>query len=216
MPKKCRVMIVDDHPIVCEGLEQLISSEAGLEVCDTAGGSAGALQKLPSAAPDVMLIDLSLAGMDGLELIKQIKTLHSDVQIIVISMHDETLYAERVLRAGAMGYIMKNEATEVVIDAIRKVFGGQIHLSDRMSSRLLRSLVDDKKEMSDDPIASLSDRELEVFRLIGEGIGTRDIAENLNLSIKTIETYRSHIKNKMNISTASELARCAFDWASSL
>jgi len=199
-----RILIVDDHPIVRQGLAELIDHESDLAVCGQADDSHGAIKAIKELNPTMAIIDISLKQTSGLELIKDIDSL--------LSMHDETLYAERALRAGAMGYIMKQEATENVIAAIRRILGGEIYVSDRMAARMVRKLVTGQTGTNTSQVDSLSDRELEVFRLIGKGHGTRQISERLHLSVKTIETYRAHIKEKLNLVDAAELLQHAIQW----
>jgi DNA-binding NarL/FixJ family response regulator len=204
-----RIVLVDDHPVMRNGLAQLIDQEPDLKVCGQFDDSAPALEGIAALKPDLVIVDLSLKGGSGLELVKNIKSAHPNVFILVLSMHDETLYAERVLHAGASGYIMKEEATDRVLSAIRTVLGGGIHLSEGMSSRFVHRLATGKNPKGGSVIERLSDRELEVFRLIGEGRGTRDIAQHLRLSIKTIESHRAHLKEKLNLKSAPELVLLA-------
>ncbi len=212
---RTRILIVDDHPIVRQGLAELINHEGDLVVCGQAEDSHGAMKAIRELNPNMAIIDISLKETSGLELIKDIHSQHADVPVLALSMHDETLYAERALRAGAMGYIMKQEATENVIGAVRKILGGEIYVSDRMAGRMVRKLVTGQTETSTSQVDSLSDRELEVFHLIGKGHGTRQISERLHLSVKTIETYRAHIKEKLNLADAAELLQYAIQWVSS-
>ena len=209
---KHRVLIVDDHPIVRQGLRSLIDQEQDLHVCGEAGSAGEALKSLSAVKPDLLLVDISLKGPDGLELTKSIRALEPDLPILIVSMHDETLYAERVLRAGANGYIMKEEVAQNVVHAVRKVLSGDIYMSDRMRQKILRGVAGQRSNTTSSAIERLSDRELEVFRLIGQGHGTRKIAEELHLSVKTIETYRAHIKEKLGLSNATELVRQAVQW----
>jgi len=209
---KTRILIVDDHPIVRQGLAELINHESDLVVCGQAEDSHGAIKAIRELNPSMAIIDISLKQTSGLELTKDIHSQYPDLPVLVLSMHDETLYAERALRAGAMGYIMKQEATENVIAAIRRILGGEIYVSDRMAARMVRKLVTGQAETNTSQIDSLSDRELEVFRLIGKGHGTRQISERLHLSVKTIETYRAHIKEKLNLVDAAELLQHAIQW----
>ena len=210
-----RIIIVDDHPIVREGLTKLIEQEDDLAVCGQAEDGPAAMAMIRDSKPDMAIVDIALKETSGTELIKDIKARYPHLLVLALSMHDESLYAERALRAGAKGYIMKAEATEKVITAIRKVLGGQLYISDRMGEKMVRKLVDGKSEAGASPIESLSDRQLEVFLLIGQGYGTRQIAEKLYLSIKTIETYRAHIKEKLNLTDAAELLQYAIQWVSS-
>jgi DNA-binding NarL/FixJ family response regulator len=212
---KIQILIVDDHPIVRQGLAELVNHENDLAVCGQAEDSHEALRAIGELTPNIAVVDISLKETSGLELIKDIHAQHPDLLVLALSMHNETLYAERALRAGAMGYIMKQEATENVIAAIRKILGGEIYVSDKMASRMVRRLVGGRSKMSASPVESLSDRELEVFHLIGKGHGTRQISEQLHLSIKTIETYRAHIKDKLQLANAAELLQYAIQWVSS-
>ena len=205
-----RILIVEDHPIMRSGLVQLITTEKDLVVVgqfEEAGPAFGSIERLQ---PDVAIIDLSLKGSSGLELIKSIKAAYPKLLMLVLSMYDESVYAERVLRAGAAGYVMKQEATDKVLVALRKVLAGGIYLSDRMSSKFMHQLVGGVKAANGGSlIERLSDRELEVFGLIGEGRGTRQIAEQLHLSVKTVESHRAHIKEKLNLRSATELVHRA-------
>ena len=207
--KKKDILIVDDHPLVRKGIRSLLEHEPDFVVAGEAGSRGEVLEFLRRQMPDLILLDISLQGSDGIEVTKAIRCEFDDVLILVVSMHDETLYAERALRAGANGYIMKQEVAENVIKAIRQVLSGKIYVSDNMRQKVLRDLTQPNADVKSTPMERLSDRELEVFRLIGEGRGTREIAESLHLSIKTIETYRSHIKEKMGLTTATQLVRYA-------
>lgn len=212
---KTRVLIVDDHPIVRQGLAELINHESDLAVCGQAEDAHEAIKAIRELDPDMAIIDISLKETSGLELMKDIHAQYPNMPVLALSMHDENLYAERALRAGAMGYVMKQEATENVIAAIRKILGGEIYVSSRMAGRMVRKLVTGQTETSTSQIDSLSDRELEVFHLIGKGHGTRQISERLHLSVKTIETYRAHIKEKLNLADAAELLQHAIQWVNS-
>jgi len=207
--KGARVLVVDDHPVVRRGLAQLINDETDLEVCAEADSLQGALERVSATQPDVAVIDLSLGDDSGLELIKDIRVRHPKLPILVLSMHDETLYADRVIRAGAMGYIMKDEASEKVIGAIRHVLSGEIYLSDALSSALLKRIVRAKETPVRSSLDRLTDRELQVLRFIGKGLGTRQIAEKLHLSVKTIENHRERIKEKLDLASGAELVRFA-------
>jgi DNA-binding NarL/FixJ family response regulator len=209
---KHTVFVIDDHPIVREGLVQLINRENDLVVCGLAEDAYGALKAMESVKPDIAVADISLKGTDGIELIKNMKMRFADLPVLVLSIHDESLYAPRALRAGARGYIMKQEATENVLVALRRVLGGEIYLSERMANKMLQQLVGSGAATGRLSVDRLSDRELEVFRLIGQGHGTRRIAEELRLSIKTVESYREHIKDKMTLNDASELVQHAIQW----
>lgn len=210
--KKAYIFIVDDHPIVRQGLSQLINHEKDLEVCGHAEDSHGALKQLKTLKPDLIIVDISLSDSSGIELIKDIRVHFPNLPVLTLSMHDESLYAERALRAGAKGYVMKQEATETVIVAIRHVLSGRLYVSENMATNMVRRFVGGKPETVLSPVDRLSDRELEVFCLIGQGQGTREIAERLHLSTKTIETYRAHIKEKLNFETATELLQYAIQW----
>ena len=210
IPDKAKIIIVDDHPIVRQGLAELINHENDLVVCGQAEGALDAMEVIKDLEPDIVIVDISLKDISGLELIKDIRVRYPQTPVLVLSMHDESLYAERSLRAGAKGYIMKQEATGKVVTAIRKVLMGELYISDRMTARMVDRLVGGVSESS--PINALSDRELEVFDMLGQGHGTRYISEKLHLSIKTIETYRAHIKRKLNLSDATELIQHAVQW----
>lgn len=210
-PHKHRVFVVDDHPIVRQGISRLIDQEADLTTCCEAGSAQDALDRMTACPADILLVDISLDGVSGIELVKMLKTHHRNTPVLVISMHDESLYAERALRAGAKGYIMKQEATEKMLAAIRQVLRGDIYLSERMQGKILqRILAGDDSGLS--PIDLLSDRELEVFRLIGHGYATSDIAQELKRSVKTVETHRAHLKDKLGLKNAAELTRYAVRW----
>jgi len=210
--KKHTILIVDDHPLVRKGIRSLLEQEADFSVAGEAASRGEVLDFLRKQLPSLILLDISLQGSDGIEVTKAIRCEFEKVPILIVSMHDEALYAERALRAGANGYIMKQEVAESVIKAIRQVLSGKIYVSDNMRQKVLRDLTQPSSDIKSSPIERLSDRELEVFRLIGEGRGTREISEALHLSIKTIETYRAHIKEKLSIKSAAELARAAVNW----
>ncbi len=209
---KKRILVVDDHPIVRQGLALLINREPDLVVCGEAEEAMGALHVLASARPDVLIVDISLNGPDGLDLLKSIRTTHPTLPVLILSMHDESIYAERALRAGANGYIMKQEATEKVLVAVRRILSGEIYVSDRIANKMLKHYITGAGTLRNSSIADLSDRELEVFRLIGEGHGTRQIADELHLSIKTVESYQAHIKEKLSLRSARELMQHAIQW----
>ena len=209
---KKRIVIVEDHPIVRRGIVQLINFEEDICAVGEAETAFIAHEIIQREKPDLVLVDLSLKGGSGLELIKDIKKLYPETLIIVVSLHDENVYAERVLRAGAKGYIMKSEATESILTAIRQVLNGGIYLSSNMQMKILNKIVSGT-DTSVPTVDLLSDREFEVFELVGKGIATRKIAAELNLSIKTIETYKSHIKTKVNIKDSTELIQFATEWS---
>lgn len=209
---KNRVYLVDDHPIVRQGLIKLIEQEAGLEVCGEAGSVSEALPAIQEHEPDVVLVDISLEDSNGLELIKTIDDLGLQIPTLVLSMHDESLYAEHALKAGASGYVMKQAAATTLVSAIEKVLDGEIYVSKTMSSQMLKMAFRSGGEKSRSGTEALSLRELEVFELIGRGNSTREIAEQLNLSVKTIETYRAHIKDKLHLRSGTELMQKAIHW----
>ena len=213
---KTKILIVDDHPIVRQGLAELVNHEDDLVVGGQAEDAHQAMTAIKELRPDVAVVDISLKETSGMELIKDIYAQYPNLPVLALSMHDESLYAERALRAGARGYVMKQEATEKVIEAIRKIRSGEVYVSDKMAARMVRKLVGGGTETSTSAIERLSDRELEVFRLIGKGHGTRQISERLHLSIKTIETYRAHIKEKLDLADAAELLQYAIQWVNSL
>lgn len=209
--ERARVLIVDDHPLVRRGLVEMIGGEPDMEVCGEAADAADAMRLVKLVNPQVVVVDLSLRSGHGIELIEQVKAYNDQIKMLVASMHDEELFAERALRAGAVGYINKQEATEKVIDAVRDVLRGGIYLSPRMANRLLHSVVGGES-LTQDPIQSLSNRELEVFEMIGQGLTTKQIARKLHLSPKTIETHREKLKSKLNVSNSNELGRRAVQW----
>ena len=210
--RKKTVFLVDDHPIVRQGLTLLINQEADLVVCGEAQEMQSALRAIQSANPDILIVDLSLGGPDGLELLKNIRVVSPRLPVLILSMHDESIYAERALRAGANGYIMKQEATQKVLVALRRILSGEIYVSERIANNMLQHYVHGAKHTEHSSISELTDRELEVFRLIGEGHGTRQIAETLHLSVKTVESYQAHIKEKLSLRTARELVQHAVEW----
>ncbi len=211
-PAKRRIILVDDHPITRQGVAVLINQEEDLEVIgetDSAPGAIALLQKQPA---DLAIIDITLKTTNGIELMKHIRVLAPDMPVLVMSMHDEGVYAERAMRAGARGYIMKQEASSRVLTAIRTVLSGELHLSDRMKERMLHRLVSNRKEEVRFSIDTLSDREMEVFQLIGDGYSTRQVAAKLNLSVKTIDSYREHLKLKLQLESGKDLVRYAIQW----
>lgn len=208
---KYRVLIVDDHPVVRRGLTEMINQELDLEVCGEAADTTEALEQVKQKKPDVMVVDLSLKSGHGIDLIEQVKAFDERIRMIVSSMHDESLFAERALRAGALGYLSKQEPAGKLIEAIRQVARGEIYLSSTMSNRLLYAVVGGDR-LDRNPIATLSNRELEVFEMIGQGLATKQIANKLSLSPKTIETHREKIKSKLNLSNSNELNRRAVQW----
>ncbi len=210
---KARILIVDDHPAVREALAIRIERERDLEVCGEAADLAEALRLADSTRPDVAVIDVGLKSESGIDLIKRLKARHDALRMIVWSMYSEELYAERALRAGAMGYITKEQATGKIVEAIRHVLGGKLYLSPALSEKLLARFVGPAPQRSDEtPVAALSDRELDVFRLIGQGLKTAEIAAQLHLSVKTVETYRDRIRAKLDLSDGAKLALSAMQW----
>ena len=214
--KKYRVLLVDDHPIVRQGLGLLIDRESDLSVCGEADGAHSAFHAIETLRPDIVLLDISLNGPDGLEVLKEIRMKSGSLPVLILSMHDESIYAERAMRAGANGYIMKQEATEKVLIAIRRILQGDVYLSDRLTTTMLQQYVRGGAHTKSSPLLNLTDRELEVFRLIGEGHGTRQIADELHLSVKTIESYQAHIKEKLALRNARELVQHAIEWTVNL
>ncbi len=212
-PRKHRILLVDDHPIVRQGLTELINRQKDLVVCGEAANGPEALEQIHRLVPDLAVIDISLQNASGLELIKAIKLQRAHLPLLVLSMHDEGLYAERVLRAGARGYIMKQEASHKILNAIRCVAAGDIFVSEPVKARLLKHLVEGDSLSSD--MGRLSDRELEIFQLIGDGFSTRQIARKLCLSVKTIESYRENLKQKLHLQSGAELLRQAIQWGRS-
>jgi DNA-binding NarL/FixJ family response regulator len=210
--QKNRIFIVDDHPIVRKGLTQLINQEDDLVICGEADNAETALELLKKVKPDLAIVDISLRGIDGIELTKLIRARFDSIPVLVISMHDESLFAERALRVGARGYIMKQEAIEKMMEAIRKVLRGELYVSERVSANIVKRFVDGKADGLSSKEELLSDRELEVFQLIGQGFGTRLIADQLHVSVKTVEAYRANIKEKLNLKNATELMKHAVHW----
>ena len=210
-PRK-KILLVDDHPFMRAGLAQLIDRQPDLAVCAEAGDPAAAARELAKASPDLVLTDITMPGRSGLEFIKDLKAAHPDLPILVVSMHDELIYAERALRAGARGYIMKEAGGEALLAAVRKVLGGEIYVSPRMAAKILDSLSGRRPRGSSSPIEKLSDREFEVFQLIGHGKTTREIAAQLHLSPKTVDVHRGHIKEKLELRDATALVRHAVRW----
>jgi DNA-binding NarL/FixJ family response regulator len=206
------IFIVDDHPMMREGLAQLIAQEADLAVCGEAESAPEALQKISALKPDLAILDISLKSGNGLELIKDLQAQHPGIAVLVISMHDESLYAERVLRAGGRGYIMKQEGGKKIMEGIRQVLAGKISVSEKVSARILSALSGRTSGEGASPIERLSDREFEVFQLIGQGRATRQIAQDLHLSVKTVEVHRLHIKAKLNLPDSTALVRHAVRW----
>lgn len=210
--EKAGVYLIDDHPLLVQGLSDLINAQPDLAVVGTSADWTVALDELSKKKPEVVVLDITLKNANGVEVLKNLRVHFPDLKILMLSMHDENLYAMRTLKAGAQGYIMKAEATEKVVEAIRQILKGEIYLSDTMSRRTMAQLVGRRKEAGGSPLEDLSDRELEVFTLIGEGLTTRQIAEKLHLSVKTVETHRAHIKEKLNLKNSTELVQHAIHW----
>lgn len=208
-----RVLIVDDHPIVRVGYAELINHQDDLQVCGEAADAGEALRKVQSTNPDLIVVDITLKGSNGLDLIRQIRMLRPDAKMLIVSAHDESLFAERGLRAGAMGYVNKEEATDRLIEAIRRVLRGEIYLSGIAASRVMQRTIGTRGNIHQSPIETLSDRELEVFQLIGRGYTTRTIAESIGISPKTVENYRENIKKKLDLRNSAELVRHAVQFA---
>jgi len=212
---KQKVLLVDDHPVVREGLAERINRERDLVVCGEAQNAREALRAVASLQPDIVILDLSLPKGHGLELVKDLRTLHPDLRVVVFSMHDESVFAERALRAGAHGYVMKQEPPERLLVAIRTVLRGDYFISESASSTCLQAFVSRSTKAVTHSVARLSDRELEIFQLIGQGVSTRKIADRLGRSIKTIETHRTRIKEKLAVKSAAELVHRATCWVES-
>ncbi len=212
MAQKIKILLVDDHPLVREWLTNLLKQQPDFQVCGEAGDAPEALRLIGATQPDITIVDISLASGSGIELIKDIRASHAQVAVVVLSMHDELLYAERALRAGAGGYIMKSEATQKVIEAIRAVLRGEIYVSPKVASLMARKFVGGKTGRTSFPIEQLSDRELEVFQLLGAGYSTRQISEHLHVGFKTVQGYSARIKEKLNLSNINELMREAIRW----
>lgn len=213
LPDKSRLLIVDDHPLFREGLRQIIERDPELTVCGEAANAAEALQAISELKPDLVLVDISLGSSSGIDLIKTIKNQYDDLPLLVVSMHDESLYAERSLRAGAMGYVMKHEPGKTVKAAIHKVLGGEIYLSDKMSSAIISRFMRGEDDRPASPVEILSDRELEVFRMLGQGKGTRQIGQDLNVTIATVNSFRNRIKEKLHLKSATEVMLHAIQWS---
>lgn len=210
-----RILIVDDHPIVREGMARLLDSESDIEICGSVGTAREALDMVVQDQPDLVLSDMTLPDRSGLELIKDLKALHPEIPVLVISMHDEKLYAERVLRAGGRGYIMKESASDHLLEAIRCVLRGEIYLSGQASQRLVATISGHKENQSKTAVQRLTDREFEVFQLIGLGKGTKEIGKQLCISPRTVDAHRAHIKEKLGIENGNGLLRFAVRWVES-
>ena len=211
MSQKIKILLVDDHPLVREGLANLIHQQPDMEICGEAGSQPQALQLIGASRPDIAVVDISLENGSGLDLMKSIKAMHPTVAMLALSMHDESLYAERALRAGARGYLMKREAAKKVIQGIRAVLAGQLFVSEKIAAMMAERFVDGRTAVQS-PVEILSDRELEVFQLLGRGQSTRQIAEHLNVGFKTVQAYCARIKEKLQLANATELLRSAMQW----
>ncbi|NGP89860.1 response regulator [Fodinibius halophilus] len=209
---KKKIIVVDDHPMMRKGLSQTLNAEHGYDVVAQFERAEEVLQEYQDIEPDMAVIDISLPGMSGLELVKHLNSLDAGLKMLVVSRHEETLYAKRVLRAGAKGYVMKQEAGDVLLKATRKIFNGGIYVSDDVNEKLLLDMACGREDISKSPIDLLSDREIEVFEMTGKGNKTREIAEKLHLSVKTVESYRARIKTKLNLENATELMMHAVKW----
>jgi DNA-binding NarL/FixJ family response regulator len=209
---KIRILLVDDHAVVRFGIAQLINRQTDMTVCGEEEDASRAMGAIEALKPNLVIADISLKDSSGLELMRNIKAQYPGLPVLVVSAHDETIYAEIAFRAGALGYLMKDGALEKIVTAIRRVLGGEIFVSDAQATRMLQQQVRGQSTMNESPVKSLSDRELEVFQLIGQWKTTRDIAEELHLSVKTIEYYREQIKRKLNLKNAAELTQRATAW----
>jgi len=210
-----RVLVVDDHPIFRHGITHLISTEADLEICGEASSARDALSVMRSAAPDVAVVDISMPGTNGIDLVKSMRAEMPNLPVLVLSAHDESLYAIRALRAGASGYLMKKEAVESVVPALRKILTGAPFVSDALSNKIVLHAIQSSTDTGDSPVSALSDREMEVLTHVGRGRGSQEIADELNLSVKTIETHRANIKEKLGFADSKEVNRFAIEWANS-
>ena len=213
--RKTQILLVDDHPVVRDGLTTIINYQRDLNVCGGADDAHQALKAISKLKPDVVVVDISLKNSDGIELTKSIKVKYPKLPVLVLSVHDESIYAERALRAGARAYLMKEVVSENIVKAIRAVLKSEIYVSDIISKKFLHKIAGDKSDTAKTSIEKLSDREFEIFRLIGEGYKASQIAKNLHLSIKTVETYRGRLKEKLDLDNAAELLQYAIKWTKS-
>lgn len=208
-----RIIIVDDHPIVSDGIKQLIEREDDMHVCMAVQDAESALKGIEKHSPDLIVVDISLKGAaNGIDLIKGVKKRYPKIKSLVLSMHDENLYAERAIKAGAKGYIMKNDLTDNIIRAIRKIMEGNLYLSDNITSKLLKELVNDEKKEENQDIKKLSDREFQIFQLIAKGFKTGDIGKEINISVKTVEAHKLRIRHKLDLKNSPELIKYAIEW----
>lgn len=212
MPEKRKIFVVDDHPMLRDGLAEMINRTDDLMICGEAESAEEALEKIPPAQPDLVIVDLSLPGLSGMDLVRQLKTGHPELKVLVLSMHEETVYAERVVRAGARGYIMKRQVAREINSAIRAVLNGDLYLSPALSKGILETALRADGRRADAPEDLLSERELEVFKRIGKGEGRSDIARSLGLNVKTIETYLARMREKLHARDSSQLYQQAVRW----
>jgi len=210
--KVIQIFLVDDHPLIRSGLAQIISEEEDMNICGQASNAAEAFKKIPETGPDLVIVDLSLEGSNGIELIKNLKALYPHLEFMMFSMHDERVYAQRALRAGARAFVMKHEDKSTIKLAVRRSMSGNIYVSDRVSEQLLHQIVSGNTSEKSSPVDRLTDRELEVIQLIGKGYSTREVASSLNVSVKTIESHRAHIKEKLDLASGNELVKFAIQW----
>ena len=210
-----RIYLVDDHPLIRKGLRLTLEAENDFLLCGEASSAEEALSAMEEVQPDIVVLDISLPGMSGLDFLRHLEGVRSSARTLVVSRHDEVLYAERAIRAGAKGYVMKSEAPQALVTAIRKILMGGIHVSPAINERLLQGIAAGQQSFNQSPAEALSGRELEVFEMTGRGLGTREIANRLNLSIKTVESYRARIKMKLNLTNAAELVQHAVQWSES-
>lgn len=211
-PAPCRVLLVDDHPITCQGVAALINQQTDMQVCGQARNAPAGLEMVEKLDPHIAVVDVQLKGTSGIEFVKNALSMRPRLLVLMMSMHDELLYAPRAFRAGARGYIMKQEASEKILAAVRQIMDGQAYISPRLKEKLAERMLVSRNHEVEDPVEQLSDREMEVFELIGDGYTTRQIAERLNLSVKTIDSYREHLKIKLNIEDAPNLLQHAIRW----
>jgi DNA-binding NarL/FixJ family response regulator len=209
---KKNVFVVDDHAMFRDGLRRLVDIEPDLMVCGDAANAAEAIQGIRQSQPDLVIVDLSLDGTSGIDLIKNIKRDFEDMPVLVVSMHAESLYGDRALRAGAMGYVMKSEPATTVLEAIRKVLGGDVHVSEKMATLVVSKFVRGESDQPPSPLEALSDRELEVFRMLGQGKGTREIADEMNVALPTVSTFKNRIKEKLKMKNSTETTLYALQW----
>jgi DNA-binding NarL/FixJ family response regulator len=210
---KSRIFLVDDHEMFREGLRQLIEREPDMTVCGDAANASTALVNIESIKPDLVIVDISLGGSSGIDLVKIIRNKYEDLPVLVVSMHEESLYAERALRAGAMGYVMKHEPSKTVKTAIRKVLDGNLYLSEKMAGSMVTKLIRGGSEQSSSPLESLSERELQVFRMLGQGKSVRTIAEEMNVSVPTVNSFRNRVREKLNLKSSTDVMLQAIQWA---